>query len=81
MSFTINQNYTTIQSDTEIYGEHVCFGDTSANIKAGINNKNFIYGFTSNTSTQIPLSILNSSTSSAYPNLYIVNAHSSSSSI
>ena len=43
-NFSINQGYTLNASDTEIYGEHICFGDTSANIQSGINNTNFLYG-------------------------------------
>ena len=42
-SFTINQGYTLNASDTEIYGEHICFGDTSTNIQSGINNTNFLF--------------------------------------
>ena len=42
-AFTINQGYTLNGSDTEIYGEHIYFGDTSTNIQSGINNTNFLY--------------------------------------
>ena len=62
-SLTINQNYTTNSTDTEIYGEHVCFGNTSATIQSGINNTNFLYGFYADTTLQIPMTILNASTS------------------
>ena len=78
-SFTINQGYTLNASDTEIYGEHICFGDTSTNIQSGINNTNFLYGFSSSTNLQVPVAILNKSTSSAYPNLYLVNDYSGTS--
>ena len=46
-NFTINQGYKLNASDTEIYGEHICFGDTSTNIQSGINNTSFLYGFSS----------------------------------
>ena len=78
-SFTINQGYTLNAKDTEIYGEHIFFGDTSAKIQSGIHNTNFLYGFSSSTSTQVAVTILNSSTSSAYPNLYLVNDYNGSS--
>ena len=48
-----------------------------ATIQSGINNTNFLYGFYEDTTLQLPMTILNASTGSTYPNLYIVNDYNS----
>ena len=78
-SFTINQGYTLNASDTEIYGEHICFGDTSTTINSEIGGINFNYGFYSNTTTATPVTIINGPTSSQYPSLYLINDYNSTS--
>ena len=76
-SFFINQGTNT---DTLLYGNHVCMGNTSGAIRASIlSGTDFNYGFASSSSTQIPVVILNTSTGSAYPNLYIVNDYNGTS--
>ena len=69
-SFYINQGTNT---DTLLYGNHVCFEGTSGAIQTAANGNTFIYGFYSGTNI-IPVTIVGDY-NTAYPSLYIVNTY------
>ena len=73
-SFYINKGTNT---DTLLYGNHVCFGNTSGAIQTASNGTPFQNGFYSGTNI-IPVTIVDDY-NTAYPSLYIVNAYNSTS--